>query len=50
MLHMKPVDGYVALDTEECRAYGRSLAAKYQGAVPFPHIVIDDFLDKALVK
>lgn len=50
MLHMKPVDGYVALDTEECRAYGRSLAAKYQGAVPFPHIVIDDFLDKDLLK
>lgn len=50
MLHMKPVDGYVALDTEECRAYGRSLAAKYQGAAPFPHIVIDDFLDKDLLK
>ncbi len=50
MLHMKPVDDYVALDAEDCRTYGRSLAAKYQSAEPFPHIIIDDFLDKDLLR
>ena len=45
MLHMKPIGGYLTLDSDECRKVGQSLAAQYQGAEPFPHIVLDDFLD-----
>jgi len=42
-------DGYRALDLEECRSYGRSLAETYQNASPFPHIVIDDFIEPAVL-
>lgn len=45
MLHLKPIGGYLALDAGECRELGRSLAESYRNAHPFPHIVIDDFLD-----
>ena len=50
MLHMEPVGDYFALDAHECRAFGRSLADQYRSAKPFPHVVIDDFLDAALLK
>jgi len=45
MLHMTAKKGYLALDSSECREFGRSLADQYRDAKPFPHIVIDDFLD-----
>jgi Rps23 Pro-64 3,4-dihydroxylase Tpa1-like proline 4-hydroxylase len=47
---MKPVGGYLALDTDECRALGRSLADRYRSAKPFPHIVIDDFLEADVLR
>jgi Rps23 Pro-64 3,4-dihydroxylase Tpa1-like proline 4-hydroxylase len=50
MLHMEPVGDYFALDAHESRAFGRSLADQYRSAKPFPHVVIDDFLDAALLK
>ena len=50
MLHMEPVGDYFALDANECRALGRSLADQYRSAKPFPHVVIDDFLDAAVLK
>jgi 2OG-Fe(II) oxygenase superfamily len=51
MLHFTQLKGgYLALDPEECRSYGRSLAASYQNASPFPHIVIDDFIDPDVLK
>jgi Rps23 Pro-64 3,4-dihydroxylase Tpa1-like proline 4-hydroxylase len=50
MLQMKPVGDYLALDADECRALGRSLASDYQNAEPFPHIVIDGFLDATVLK
>jgi Rps23 Pro-64 3,4-dihydroxylase Tpa1-like proline 4-hydroxylase len=50
MLHMSQVSGYLALDAEECRALGRSLADQYRNAEPFPHIVVDDFLDSDVLK
>ena len=50
MLHMKPVNGYLSLDTEECRALGQSLSATYRNADPFPHIVIDGFLNTEVLK
>jgi Rps23 Pro-64 3,4-dihydroxylase Tpa1-like proline 4-hydroxylase len=50
MLHSARIDGYVALDPAECRAVGRSLSHQYQSASPFPHIVIDDFLDGEVLR
>lgn len=45
MLHLARINGYLSLGAEECREAGRALADKYQTAAPFPHIVIDDFLE-----
>lgn len=45
MLHLARIDGYLSLDPDECREAGRMLAERYQAAAPFPHIVIDDFLE-----
>jgi hypothetical protein len=45
MLHFARINGYLALDPDECREFGRSLAERYQNADPFPHIVMDQFLD-----
>ena len=50
MLHLKTMDGYPAFNEAECRSFGKSLADRYQTAEPFPHIVIDDFIDDDLLK
>lgn len=50
MLHFARINGYLALDPDECRQAGRSLADKYQNASPFPHIVMDDFLDPEVLR
>ena len=50
MLHMKTLDGYLSLDSDECRTVGRSLAGQYRTAEPFPHIVIDELLDADILK
>jgi Rps23 Pro-64 3,4-dihydroxylase Tpa1-like proline 4-hydroxylase len=50
MLHMTATQGYLALDDRECRELGRSLAPQYRDAQPFPHIVIDDFLDADILR
>jgi len=46
--HLK--GGYLALDPEQCRSFGRSLAETYQNAAPFPHVVIDDFIKPYVLK
>lgn len=50
MLHMKRINGYLALDPDECTELGRSLAPQYQNAQPFPHIIIDNFVDDEVLK
>jgi len=50
MLHMTSVAGYRALDEGECRALGRSLSDQYRNAHPFPHVVIDDFLEADILR
>ena len=50
MLPLHNVNGYLAFDPAECKALGQSLADQYQHAEPFPHIVLDDFLDQAILK
>lgn len=42
--------GRAAFDPEQCRAAGEALHRAYADAQPFPHIVIDDFLDPALLR
>jgi len=50
MLHVITTKGYFALDAKECRDLGRSLAHQYRDARPFPHIVIDEFLDPEILR
>jgi Rps23 Pro-64 3,4-dihydroxylase Tpa1-like proline 4-hydroxylase len=50
MLDLKKIGPYFALDAEQCRALGRALASKYQSALPFPHIIIDDFLPSDVLR
>nr|NUR37776.1 2OG-Fe(II) oxygenase [Sphingomonas sp.] len=50
MLHMNSINGYLAFEAEECRRAGLALAADYRGAHPFPHIVIDDFLEPEVLR
>jgi Rps23 Pro-64 3,4-dihydroxylase Tpa1-like proline 4-hydroxylase len=45
MLRTTRIDGYLTLDQEECAQLGRSLSSQYRNASPFPHIIIDDFLE-----
>jgi len=47
---MKPFGDYFALDADECRAFGSSLAEQYRSAKPFPHIIIDDFLEADILR
>jgi hypothetical protein len=42
--------GLPALDPDQARAAGAGLAAGYAAADPFPHAVIDDFLDSGLLR
>lgn len=50
MLHLSKIGDYVALDSEECRSFGASLAQRYRDASPFPHIVIDNFIDPEVLR
>lgn len=50
MLHMKSINGYLSLDSDECRELGRSLSDAYRDADPFPHIVIDRLLDAEVLR
>ncbi|WP_308515770.1 2OG-Fe(II) oxygenase [Sphingomonas flavescens] len=45
MLHLAKTGGYLAFNEEECLSFGRSLSEKYRNAEPFPHIVIDNFME-----
>jgi Rps23 Pro-64 3,4-dihydroxylase Tpa1-like proline 4-hydroxylase len=44
------IDGYARFDAEQCRTAGQPLRAGYRSAAPFPHIVIDQFLDQELLR
>jgi hypothetical protein len=50
MLHFTRIKDYLALQPDECRALGRSLADQYRNAMPFPHIVMDDFLEPDVLR
>lgn len=50
MLQLKRINDYLALDAGECRALGRSLSEQYRNASPFPHIVLDNFLEPSVLR
>lgn len=50
VIEVRETGGYIHFDAEQCRAAGEARAADYAAAAPFPHAVIDDFLDRDLLK
>jgi Rps23 Pro-64 3,4-dihydroxylase Tpa1-like proline 4-hydroxylase len=50
ILDLKDSGGYLHFDRDQCVAEGEKRAAEYQNATPFPHIVMDDFLDKDVLR
>lgn len=47
LLNLIEDNGSLSFDEAEARAAGAALAGRYRSAAPFPHIVIDDFIDPA---
>lgn len=50
MLGLKRTDGFFELDRIDAKTLGAELATRYQTALPFPHIVIDNFVDKDILR
>ncbi|WP_126172155.1 2OG-Fe(II) oxygenase [Altericroceibacterium xinjiangense] len=49
-LSMTDLGGYRCFDFEDCQAAGGAMATRYRDNDPFPHIVLDDFLDPDLLR
>lgn len=45
VLNLTDLGGYWSFDVEQCREAGAALAERYQTNQPYPHIVVDNFLD-----
>ena len=50
MLTLQPTGNYFAFDETECAAAGAALHDDYIAGDPFPHVVIDDFIDASLLR
>ena len=50
VLDLRDRDGFLVLDRDAARAKGTELRSRYVNASPFPHIVLDDFVDAALLR
>jgi Rps23 Pro-64 3,4-dihydroxylase Tpa1-like proline 4-hydroxylase len=50
VLRLKDLGGYRCFDAEQCHAAGVLWAETYQANQPFPHIVLDDFLDRDFLR
>lgn len=50
VLDLHDTGGYLHFDREQCVREGKARAAQYQAAAPFPHIVMDDFLDAGALR
>lgn len=48
ILPIKTVDG-IYLNVDDAKQFGETLSGEYCFADPFPHIVIDNFLPKAVI-
>ncbi len=49
-LELHERDGFLVLDDEECRVKGSALRSRYVDASPSPHIVLDHFIDQAVLR
>ncbi|CAM3091017.1 2OG-Fe(II) oxygenase [Sphingomonas antarctica] len=50
VLHMSDADGFLELDRAQARAAGAALHDVYVNAQPYPHIVLDNFIDPAILQ
>lgn len=50
VLSFSDLGGYRCLDLDQCRAAGRVLHERYRENDPYPHIVIDDFVDTEMLQ
>ncbi|RZM34276.1 MAG: hypothetical protein EOP67_17945 [Sphingomonas sp.] len=50
LLNFADVRGYRALDAQACRVAGSALTERYASASPFPHIAIDDFVPREILR
>ena len=50
LLNFADVRGYRALDAQACRVAGSALTERYASASPFPHIAIDDFVSREILR
>jgi Rps23 Pro-64 3,4-dihydroxylase Tpa1-like proline 4-hydroxylase len=50
ILDLHSSGGYLHFDREQCVREGKARAGQYQSAAPFPHIAMDDFLDKDVLR
>ena len=50
ILSMTDLGGYQCFDFEDCGTAGKRLARQYLENPPFPHIMLDDFLDADLLR
>lgn len=50
ILDLKDSGGYLHFDRAQCIAAGQARAAEYRSADPFPHIVMDDFVDAGILR
>lgn len=49
VLSFSDLGGYHSLDLDRCRESGRALASTYRSNHPYPHIAIDDLIDRDLL-
>lgn len=50
ILDLKDTGGYLHFDRDQCVREGKARAETYQNALPFPHIVMEDFLDLGVLR
>lgn len=50
VLDLHEHDGFLVMDDEACRRRGKALKSAYASASPFPHIVLDDFIDREVLR
>ncbi|PZU10151.1 2OG-Fe(II) oxygenase [Sphingomonas sp.] len=50
ILDLQDTGGYLHFDRDQCVREGKLRAEQYQSAHPFPHIVMDDFLDADVLR
>jgi len=50
LLNLADLGGYRCFDFDQCSRAGRALKDEYAHASPFPHIVLDDFIDPEILQ